>query len=67
MGDKSQISFNEIESYLRLTNTKISNWDILALRRLSLEYIIQLQKNEKMEMPPFLEVDEYSYLSSLRK
>ena len=55
MGDKSQILFSEIDSFMRVTRTDIGFWDVLALRTLSLEYIIQLQKNGKNEIPPYME------------
>ena len=62
MGDKMQITFYEIDSYTRITRTNLNHWEVLALRTLSLEYIIQLQKKDVMEKPPFLEVSEGDYL-----
>ena len=67
MGDKLPLSFEEIESFMRVTKTDLNHWEVLALRQLSLEYISQSQKKDVGEMPPFLEVDEFTYLMSLKK
>jgi len=67
MGDKLPLSFREIESFMQTTQTNLNRWEVLALRTLSHDYIIQSQKKDVSEMPPFLEVDEFTYLMSLKK
>jgi len=67
MGDKLPLSFREIESFMQTTQTSLNRWEVLALRTLSHDYIIQSQKKDVSEMPPFLEVDEFTYLMSLKK
>ena len=62
----SHPSFLEIESFMRTTGTNLNHWEVLALRTLSLEYIIQSHQKDISDMPPFLEVDEFTYLSSLK-
>lgn len=68
MGDRSQITFVEIEAYANVTHTQLSHWEVMAIRTLSLEYIIQSNKKEKSDFPPFMDgMDEFTYLNSLRK
>lgn len=62
MGDKLPLSFMEIESYMRITNTKLSHWEIFAIRRLSLEYIAQMQRKDEHETPPYIDTTEAEYL-----
>ena len=68
MGDKMQLTFLEIDSYMRITRTSLTSWEVLVLRTLSLEYVIQSQKKEAQDFPPFMNgLDEFSYLMSLKK
>jgi len=62
MGDKLPLSFKEIESFMWTTQTKLNRWEVLALRTLSYDYILQSQKKDFAEKPPYLEVSEGDYL-----
>ena len=62
MGDKMPLSFSEIDSYMRVTNTELNHWDALALIELSTVYIYQTQKKDVSEQPPYMEVSEIEYI-----
>ena len=67
MGDKLPIPFTEIESFMKTTRTYLTQWEVLAIRQLSFDYIYQSQKKEVSEMPPYMESDEFTYMMSLKK
>ena len=67
MGDKVPLSFLEIDAFMRVTKTELNHWEATTIKDLSYIYIVQSQQKELGEMPPFLEVDEFTYLSSLNK
>lgn len=62
MGDKLPLSFQDIDAFMRATQTPLNRWEVLALRQLSHDYIIQSQKKDANELPPYLEVSEADYL-----
>ncbi len=66
MGDKTQLTYSEIYAYMQTTQTKLNRWEVMAIRTLSLEYVVQSQQKEVSDMPPCLETDEFTYLSNLR-
>ena len=62
MGDKTPLNFLEIDAYMRAYEIKFTPWELDMIKRLSLDYIIQSQKKDVMEQPPYMEVSESQYL-----
>ena len=62
MGDRLPLSFVEIEAFMKATRTDLNHWEVLAIKNLSYDYIIQLQKKDAHELPPYMEVTESQYL-----
>ena len=63
---KVPLSYLEIDAYMRATRTDFTPWEVDIIIQLSHEYIVQGQKKEAMDMPPYLLTDEFTYLSSLK-
>jgi hypothetical protein len=66
MGDKMPLNYLEIDAYMRATRTNLTSWEVDMIKQLSHDYIVQSQKKGMDEFPPFMEVDEFTYLSNLR-
>ena len=62
MGDKLPLNYIEIDAYMRATKTEFTSWEVDMIKQLSHEYIIQSQKKDANEAPPYMETTEAQYL-----
>ena len=68
MGERLPLNYLEIDAYMRATRTELTAWEVDMIKQLSHVYIVQSQKKDTYEFPPFMNgVDEFTYLSSLKK
>ncbi len=46
------VSFTELETWARTCSLDLSGWEFRTLRRLSLEYAVQIAKSRNQDCPP---------------
>ena len=51
MGD-APLSYGELQSWQHLSGVDLTPWEVRLMRKLSTDYLVQLQKSEKPECPP---------------
>ena len=56
----SSLPYTEIQAYSLATNTKLSHFEATTLKRLSVEYVVQIHKKDINEEPPYYTGDDFT-------